>query len=441
LPGTVGANQIEQTRAEDRRSQWAGGATVADDATIGDRIRELRLAVRPRLTQAALAERAGLSVDLIAALEQGKRRGPMLKTAEKIARALGVELAELTLGGSAPTSSPAATSAADGLESPVEIAARAQRMSMSNVDDAVLDLFERVVHDAIGRYETVGPAALAPELIAQRRHVHGLLDAQQRLVQRERLIATAALLSGLLAATALDLGRIATARAYGAEAFHAADMLPPTSDLRAWVRGTQSLIEYYAGDFAGSLALARDGQRLAARSSPQRIRLAVNGEARAAGKLGDHRGVDEAVDRAHALLSEQPPAPAVSASLSLTSYCAARTDGNAATAYLSVGRMDKVEQLAGRAVDMFAALGHTGPLAMTRLDLAVAALRGNHPDPERGAQLVLAALELPGISSFQPVIERAATTLPELRRWPKMAAVSEAIDAVGEVAARVATHV
>src|SRR3989442_5159481 len=61
-------------------------------------------------------------------------------------------------------------------------------------------------------------------------------------------------------------------------------------DLQAWVRGTESLSAYYQKRYTDALELARDSQRHA-HGGPQTIRLAVHGEARALGRMGDRRGV------------------------------------------------------------------------------------------------------------------------------------------------------
>jgi transcriptional regulator with XRE-family HTH domain len=96
----------------------------ADPSAIGARIRQLRLARSPRLTQEQLAERAGVSVDLIGKLEQGQRQTAQLGSLHKLANALGVEVSLLlarpwpagasgqptdpATAGSAPMRSPAA---------------------------------------------------------------------------------------------------------------------------------------------------------------------------------------------------------------------------------------------------------------------------------------------------------------------------------------------
>ncbi len=63
-------------------------------ATIGDQLRRLR--AERGLTQEGLAGQAGVSVDLVKKLEQGKRESARLTTLVKLANALDVPLAELT---------------------------------------------------------------------------------------------------------------------------------------------------------------------------------------------------------------------------------------------------------------------------------------------------------------------------------------------------------
>ncbi|GGZ77245.1 helix-turn-helix domain-containing protein [Streptomyces bluensis] len=60
-----------------------------EESGIGDRIARLR--VRRKLTQEGLAERAGLSVDVVRKLEQGVRQTARLTTLNALARALDVE--------------------------------------------------------------------------------------------------------------------------------------------------------------------------------------------------------------------------------------------------------------------------------------------------------------------------------------------------------------
>src|SRR6266508_1978749 len=71
-------------------------ATVSvGPSTIGERIRQLRLQRDPQMTQRELAERAGVSVDLISKLEQGRKQTALLVSLHKIARALDVDASML----------------------------------------------------------------------------------------------------------------------------------------------------------------------------------------------------------------------------------------------------------------------------------------------------------------------------------------------------------
>jgi predicted transcriptional regulator len=53
---------------------------MADAGSIGERVRQLRTGRLPRLTQRELAEKSGVSVDLISKLEQGAKQSALLVT-------------------------------------------------------------------------------------------------------------------------------------------------------------------------------------------------------------------------------------------------------------------------------------------------------------------------------------------------------------------------
>ena len=67
----------------------------------------------------------------------------------------------------------------------------------------------------------------------------------------------------------------------------------------------------------------------------QSVRLAVNGVARAIGKLGDIEGVHRAVDDAYGLMARNDVPPGLPSSISYQCYSAAQTASNAATAYVT----------------------------------------------------------------------------------------------------------
>ncbi|MEV4384297.1 helix-turn-helix transcriptional regulator [Micromonospora sp. NPDC049580] len=283
----------------------------------------------------------------------------------------------------------------------------ARRLALkSSVDDSIrLAYLENEVRQAIADNERLPPVILVARMRPLRSYVDQLMEGRQHPPQRARLYAVAAHLSGLLGALALDLGAFGAAHAYAAEAFDLAEAAEQ-SDAQAWARATQSLIAFYAGDYHDALAYAQDGLRRGG-TSGHRIRLTINGQARALARLGDRYGVDRAVDHAFTMLSDYPAGSSVSASLALGPYCPARTAANAATAYLALGRTAGVTNHLTTAIAAFDTAGLAGPRALCRLDLATAHLHANSPDPEEAGALAVEALTLTAGQRFESVNQRA----------------------------------
>ncbi|MGH3720229.1 MAG: helix-turn-helix domain-containing protein [Pseudonocardiaceae bacterium] len=110
-----------------------------EGGTIGSRIRELRRGV---YTQVELAVEAGVSVDVIRKLEQGRRQTASIPTLHRIARALGVDIGDL-LGPSRPVHSPGED----------QTRVRAIRDALTSVDDLLGELDDADAPDltALGR--------------------------------------------------------------------------------------------------------------------------------------------------------------------------------------------------------------------------------------------------------------------------------------------------
>jgi transcriptional regulator with XRE-family HTH domain len=62
--------------------------------SVGDRLKKLR--TEARLTQQALAMKAGLSVSVVAQIEQGVNDDPRLSTLRALAKVLGATMNDLT---------------------------------------------------------------------------------------------------------------------------------------------------------------------------------------------------------------------------------------------------------------------------------------------------------------------------------------------------------
>lgn len=320
----------------------------------------------------------------------------------------------------------------DSLDSPLEVIQRMQAIAVSAIDQHTLTELEAIVFDAIDDYERFGPATIVSTIVEQRRWLHhSLLDRHPPRIGI-RLFTLAARMSGILASLALDLQSFRTARAYASEAFQLAEMVDHP-DLSAWVRGTQSLIEYYARRYDTALEYARDGLRIAP-AGPQTIRLIVNGEARALARLGDRDGVDAAVDRATQLHEDLPAPPDVSSSLALGTYCAARIHGNAATAYLILHESDRVLVHGEKALKVFDPRQLQGPRALTRLDMATALLQADHPDPPRAAHIVRQALAIEGVTAFGAVTQRTGEFLAVAASFRSIPEISDIQQQVHDLA-------
>ena len=92
----------------------------------------------------------------------------------------------------------------------------------------------------------------------------------------------------------------------------------------AWIKGTESFCEYYDGNYSRAVELAHDGLDLAG-NGPQRVRLLINGEARALGKLATRRACAPPSSRHLRALDQLPEVPGVCSCVSLVG--APRTHG------------------------------------------------------------------------------------------------------------------
>lgn len=394
------------------------------DTAFGRRLAELR--AERGLSLQRLGELVHYSRSHLSDLERGVKQ-PSTATAKRLDDVLsaGGYLAALAARSRAQPD--------DGgtgwLDDPQEIEQRRRRVAASNIDEAKLQYLEGAVLRLIAEYERHPATVMASQTLRLRRYVDEVLAGRQHPPQRERLYAVAVHLCGLLGTLAVDLGLHVHARAYGLEAFDLADA-SGHPDLQAWARAAQSFVAYYAGDYHEALAYAQDGQRRAPRS-PHCVRLALNGEARALARLGDTYGVDDAVDRGFSLLNDFPAATQVSAGLTLGAYCPARATANAATAYLALGQPAKVQRYAAPALSVFDREELRGPQALTRLDLATAALMSRDPEPERAAQLAADAIAVSAPQGLESVKLRAREFLDRARPWasqPGIRAIAELVD-------------
>jgi tetratricopeptide (TPR) repeat protein len=327
-------------------------------------------------------------------------------------------------------SGPALSSVNGVLESPTEIVARRAELQTNRMTDELVAEVELFLAGLPDRYETAGPLVLAPEAVDARRLVHQLLAGNQGLAQRATLFELAGRLSAQLCYMAVNLGNFSSAQAYGAEAFELARFIEH-DDLTAWARGTQSFAAYYTGDYKRSLALAQDGQRYA-KSGTQAVRLAINGEARASGKLHDERGTADAVARAYRLLERLPPAEGMTPCSSFGIYSEARTASNAATAYLALGQTRQALSYAERAREIVDASPSQWSYALIRLDMATALLSADQPEPEGASALGTEAVDAVRYLRIESIQQRTRELAAALRPWRHLPTVKDFLDGASQ---------
>lgn len=412
---------------------YTGGTTVTERSIMArpkrqefvSNLAEFRR--RARLTQEQVAERLGATVESVSRHERGTATpGPFLRRGYcELFR-----VAEAELGFTAPALEAELIPAA---REPEEISAILERVrTLTRVGDDELACFEFGVDDLVERYESAGPATLSPLLVDQRRSLESAIGEYRDPRQRRRLFRVAGQVSGLLAYMAVNRERYPLARAYCMEAMHLGSFAEDR-DLLAWVKGTASFCEYYAGDFERSVELAREGLVLAG-DGPQRVRLLINGEARALGKLGDAAGVHAAVERAYNALDVVPEVPGVSPCVSFGPYSRARLASNAVTAYVDLGLPDQVATHAAAAMDEFDSSNSSWSQSLIRLDLANSLALVKDGDPEEAGSLVAAAIGISAGNPITSVVQRSRSFVRATARWRGIPAVDDAHELVRGVA-------
>jgi DNA-binding XRE family transcriptional regulator len=274
---------------------------------------------------------------------------------------------------------------------------------------AVVDDFTYAV---IARYEWEGPHQLAPEVRALRHLCQQLGAYVSSATERTHLARVSARQAALLAYMSVNLSRYNDAERYALEASilaTAADDRP----LLAWIKGTQSFAAYYQNRYVDALNLARAGLQLAG-NDRQRIRLLSNGIARAAGKLGDRRTVDQTVHEALELAQAGPAG--MTPCIDLAAYGSARTVANAATAYLSVGDYTQALRLTQELSATVAASDSDWSRSLVGLDEASALTLGRHADFEHAASIGIDALAASALKPIASIGTRAAELAAGLQR-------------------------
>lgn len=374
-----------------------------------------------------VAQRVGIHPKTLNRWVEGRR--PHRRYQYALGNLLGADPAVLwpEPGAAVPNALPGGALPAPG-EEMAQIGARLERLARNNVDAATLRHLGLSLEEVSAAYERDGGAAVY-RLVRQQRHwIEHLMEEQQRPRDRVELHAAAGKLSAVLGYLAFDLGHRTLAEAYLGEAFSLGEAAADR-DLMAWVRGLQSFVAFYAGRYHAALEYARHGQ-VNAGGGPQSVRLAVAGEARALGRLGDAYAVAEAVERALGARERHPGGQPVGEFLSMEPLGVGRIHGNAASAYLALGDSARVQEHAERALEVFSGNASAASEALTAVDLAVSHLSGRGADPEAAAAAIRRALDVGAGLQSDVVAARLHDFVVISRRWagPELIETVEAVE-------------
>jgi transcriptional regulator with XRE-family HTH domain len=380
------------------------------------------------LTQQEVADRLGTTAELVRRHEKGLTM-PQAHYRREYCLLFGATEEELGFRlSSAETAGTPSLSRFVDEEDAADILARLQRITPQRVNDDVLLLIQGRLDDVVRDYEDLNLTKLTRSLVKQRQWIGELLDNARLPRERQRLYTLASRTSGLLGYAAVNQGRFSLARAYCTEAFHLGDFAGD-AELQSWARGTQSFCEYYAGNYEESVRLARDGLDYAG-EGVQSVRLAINGEARALGKLRDADGVHRAVERAYAVMGAHDPVAGVSSCVSFGGYSLARTASNAVTAYVALGLPEDVQEHASIAMPEFEASDSKWSQSLIRLDLANSLVTARNPELERASELVREALDISTDRPITSVLQRGKEFVLSARRLNGLSAVRDVQEAI-----------
>ncbi|MFF3671605.1 hypothetical protein [Microtetraspora malaysiensis] len=188
-------------------------------------------------------------------------------------------------------------------ERQVEMAARralrfAVTVEGSNVGPETLDQLREEVVRLARAYPQQPLPVLLGDLIELQDVAFRLLEGRQRPTETTEMYLLAGAVSGMLAKASHDLGDPHSAMTQARTAFICADNAEHNG-LRAWTRGLQSMIAYWAGWPNDAVRYAEAGAELAAQTQGTASVWLPAQEARVWAILGDEARANEAISNAH----------------------------------------------------------------------------------------------------------------------------------------------
>jgi tetratricopeptide (TPR) repeat protein len=402
------------------------------------------IAARFEQVAADLGEKATLSPRHLRRLASGERSGTTPATRRVLrvmfARPVEVLLAPAMTARIGEGGACAPVRLLDGVDQAGLAAAAARahafviEMSSSNVSGESMDQLYDDVAALAASYQRQAPVVVAGRLATTQQTLFTLLEGRQPLAQTRRLLLLAGVTGGLLAKIAHDLGDPHTAMTQARTAFLCADNADHDG-MRAWIRGLQSLIAYWAGRYHEAVRYAQHGAEFAAHGTTS-VWLPAN-EARAWAALGNPEQAQAAIDRGQAARATSRP-DEIDELGGLCTFSAARQLYYAADAL--VWLPDLARQAQARAEQAVAAYADPdapdwafGDAAGSATDLAVARIRRGDLD---GATAALEpVLALPAEQRINGIVTSVRHVYTALTGAPAAAGARELAERIEDFTA------
>jgi transcriptional regulator with XRE-family HTH domain len=248
-----------------------------------------------------------------------------------------------------------------------------------------------------------------------RQLVEGMLDQRQPTGSRQHLHLVAGWLSALLGNLSFHLSDYSAARMHlgtagrlGQEAGH--------NGMVAWVRGAQSMVELYDNRPEEALRLAREGQALAP-NPLVRAQLASWGEARALARMGERRGVLEAIARGSRAIESSDDDHSRGG---VFSFSVGEFEQYCGTACLWLDLPEEAKRHAGHAFQLRETVAAK---ALARLDIATAESQLGRP--AEASEIGAEVLQMPAEYLIDPIVRRATELVASLRQHGSLAEVRD----------------
>ncbi|MBW4718690.1 helix-turn-helix domain-containing protein [Saccharothrix obliqua] len=259
-----------------------------------------RQRIKVGLSQERLGEAVGVNARTVRTWESGTST-PMPEQRQPLAHALQVDADQLDrlLAGQ-----PVDDSSGHVEGGPVEqLRMRLDQAFSDTTSAARLEVVEQQVLDHLTAYTRIGPSEALASLIPDLTEVHALAVRRLPLAVHRKLSVVLTMLTLLVADAHMRQGCIPRARRWYRTALLVAHDAED-SLLAALVLAQQTMLAYYYQTPDQAVVLARRARELTAGRVCDAAALAAAAEARALGRLGDARGVHEALTDARRLTDQ-----------------------------------------------------------------------------------------------------------------------------------------